>query len=129
MNTSEKIRFYRLQKGLSQEALANMIGLKKAAVNKYETGRVVNIKRSTLQKLAVALGVSPVELLDDNELDDFEDFRKKAQNSYFQYVAELPAAEALQVALGKDPDIGDYEYTSTQLLEILNFAKFIKERK
>lgn len=67
MKTADKIRQLRLSKGLSQEALGEMVGVKKAAINKYETGRVVNIKRTTLQKLADALGVSPADLLDDKE--------------------------------------------------------------
>ena len=65
MTTAEKIRQLRLQKGLSQEALGAKIGVKKAAINKYETGRVVNIKRTTLKRLADALGVTPADLLDD----------------------------------------------------------------
>ena len=67
MNTSEKIRYLRLNKGLSQEELGKMVGLQKAAINKYETGRVVNIKKSMLQKLASALDVQPADLLDDTE--------------------------------------------------------------
>lgn len=67
MKTSEKIKTLRLSKGLTQEELGNMVGIKKAAINKYETGRVVNIKRSTLKSLADALGVAPVDLLDDEE--------------------------------------------------------------
>lgn len=67
MKTADKIRQLRLSKSLSQEALGEMVGVKKAAINKYETGRVVNIKRTTLQKLADALGVSPADLLDDKE--------------------------------------------------------------
>ena len=65
MTTAEKIKELRLQKGLSQEALGTLIGVKKAAINKYETGRVVNIKRTTLKRLADALGVTPADLLDD----------------------------------------------------------------
>ena len=67
MNTSEKIKKLRIEKGLSQEALGQLVGVQRAAINKYEKGRVVNIKRSTLQKLADALGVSPADLLDDVE--------------------------------------------------------------
>ncbi len=70
MKTSEKIKQLRLSKGLSQEALGDIVGVKKAAINKYETGRVVNIKRSTLQKLADALDVMPADLLDDDEAID-----------------------------------------------------------
>lgn len=67
MNTAEKVKLLRLQKGMTQEQLGNAIGVQKAAINKYEKGRVRNIKRSTLQKLADALGVAPVDLLDDEE--------------------------------------------------------------
>lgn len=63
MTTGEKIRELRKRLGLTQEELGNMIGVKKAAINKYETGVVVNLKRSTIAALAKALGVSPVELL------------------------------------------------------------------
>lgn len=67
MKTSEKIRQLRIEKGLSQEALGELVGVKKAAINKYETGRVINIKKSMLVKLADALGVLPATLLDDVE--------------------------------------------------------------
>ena len=66
MTTAEKIKQLRLDKGLSQEALGNLVGVQKAAINKYETGRVINIKRSTLKLLADALNVTPADLLDDD---------------------------------------------------------------
>lgn len=67
MKTADKIKHLRLQKGLTQEELGQLVGVQRAAINKYEKGTVVNIKRSTLQKLADALGVLPVDLLDDEE--------------------------------------------------------------
>ena len=67
MKTADKIKYLRIQKGLTQEELGKMVGVQRAAINKYEKGPVVNIKRSTLQKLADALGVLPVDLLDDEE--------------------------------------------------------------
>lgn len=68
MKTMDKIKTLRIKKGYSQEELGKIIGVQKAAINKYETGRVVNIKRSTLQKLATALDVKPIELFDDEEI-------------------------------------------------------------
>ena len=68
MKTAEKIKTLRIQKGLTQEELGKACGLQRAAINKYEKGTVVNIKRSVLQKLADALGVAPVDLLDDDEI-------------------------------------------------------------
>lgn len=67
MKTADKIRLLRIRKGMTQEELGKACGLQRAAINKYEKGTVVNIKRSVLQKLADTLGVAPVDLLDDDE--------------------------------------------------------------
>ena len=69
MTTGEKIRQLRKEMGMTQEELGNMIGVKKAAINKYETGIVVNLKQSTIAALAKALNVSPIDLLSPDGLD------------------------------------------------------------
>ena len=61
--TAERIKELRLQRGMTQQELGEKIGVKKAAINKYETGLVVNLKRSTIGLLADALGVSPGYLM------------------------------------------------------------------
>jgi len=61
--TAERIKALRLQRGMTQQELGEKIGVKKAAINKYETGLVVNLKRSTIGLLADALGVSPGYLM------------------------------------------------------------------
>ena len=63
MDIGQKIKQARLAKGYTQEELGNMIGLQKSAIAKYENGRVVNIKRSTLQKLAQALELRGSDLI------------------------------------------------------------------
>ena len=63
MEVGEKIRDARLAKGLTQEELGKLVGLQKSAIAKYENGRVVNIKRSTLQKLANALDLRGSDLI------------------------------------------------------------------
>ena len=63
MEVGEKIRAARIAKNLTQEELGRMIGLQKSAIAKYENGRVVNIKRSTLQKLAKALDLRGSDLV------------------------------------------------------------------
>ena len=44
MTIGQRIRRLRLEHGLSQEELGAKVGLQKAAINKYETGTVVNLK-------------------------------------------------------------------------------------
>lgn len=63
MDIGMKIKEARLAKGLTQEELGNIVGLQKSAIAKYENGRVVNIKRSTLQKLAKALDLRGSDLI------------------------------------------------------------------
>lgn len=63
METGQKIKQARIAKGLTQEELGNLVGLQKSAIAKYENGRVVNIKRSTLRKLAKALDLRGADLV------------------------------------------------------------------
>lgn len=65
MEIGTKIKTARLAKGFTQEELGKMVGVQKSAIAKYENGRVVNIKRSTLQKLAIALDLKGSDLIND----------------------------------------------------------------
>ena len=71
MDIGQKIRDARLAKGLTQEELGNLVGLQKSAIAKYENGRVVNIKRSTPQKLAKALGLRGSDLIIESEPKEY----------------------------------------------------------
>lgn len=66
MEIGQKIRQARLEKNMTQEELGKIVGLQKSAIAKYESGRVVNIKRSTLQKLAKALDLRGSDLIIEN---------------------------------------------------------------
>lgn len=63
MNISEIIKQLRIERGLTQEQLGNVIGVQKSAIAKYESGRVENLKRSSIEKLANYFGVTPSYLL------------------------------------------------------------------
>ena len=63
MDIGEKIRAARLAKGMTQEDLGKILGVQKSAIAKYENGRIVNIKRSTLKKISDVLGIRPSELI------------------------------------------------------------------
>ena len=67
MEIGDKIREARLAKGMTQEELGDLIGVQKSAIAKYENGRVVNIKRSTLKKISDILGLRPSELIFEEE--------------------------------------------------------------
>lgn len=68
-NVGEYIKKLRVEKGLTQEELGNMIGVKRAAVNKWESGLVQNLKRTTIQRLADIFDVNPSSFIDGYEPD------------------------------------------------------------
>lgn len=63
MTMGERIKMLRTRQGWSQEELGQKLGVKNAAVYKYENGLVVNLKRTTIQKLADLFGVTPAYLM------------------------------------------------------------------
>lgn len=67
MEIGQKIKDARIAKGLTQEELGNIVGVQKSAVAKWENGRVQNIKRRTLQKLADTLGLRGSDLIIGND--------------------------------------------------------------
>ena len=73
MTTGEKIKQLRIALGMSQEELGKIVGVKKAAIYKYENGLVVNLKRSTIEKLASALGTTTLYLLNLEEKPTADD--------------------------------------------------------
>lgn len=63
MNIGKIIRDARIKKGYTQEQLGEIMGVQKSAIAKWENGRVVNIKRDKLKKLAEVLSIPPYELV------------------------------------------------------------------
>ena len=70
MTFQHKLKELRIRRGFSQEELARLVGLQKAAIYKYEAGLSVNPKVKVIKKLAEALQVSPIELLCLNDINE-----------------------------------------------------------
>lgn len=77
MDIGKKIKDARLAKGLTQEELGNLVGVQKSAIAKYENGRVVNIKRSTLHKLGKALGLRGSDLIIESDPEEAAELSAK----------------------------------------------------
>ena len=69
MDIGNYIKELRTSKGLSQEELGKILGVQRAAVYKWEAGKVKNLKRETIKKLAEYFNVSPANFV---ELDSPE---------------------------------------------------------
>lgn len=70
MNVGELIRNKRIERSMTQEELAEKVGVQKSAVAKWENGRVSEIKRSNLKNLADALGLNPNQLLGESRVNE-----------------------------------------------------------
>ena len=66
MTIGEKIHDLRVRNGMTMEDLAREIGVQRSAVNKYEKGIVINLKRSTIASLCRVFSVPSSYFLDDD---------------------------------------------------------------
>lgn len=107
MTTGERIRQLRVEHQMTQEELGAKVGVQKAAIYKYENGLVVNLKRSILEKLAIALETTPTYLMgmEDKQdercapselspiqtklLDAFDQLNDEGQTKAVEYVEDL----------------------------------------
>lgn len=101
METGEIIKKLRKEKGITQEQLAKILGLQKSAIAKYENGRVKNIKRETIDAMAIYFGVKPSYILGETEealiLDEDEIQIVKA---YRQAPTNIKSAICLMLKIG-----------------------------
>lgn len=107
MTTGERIRQLRIEHQMTQEELGAKVGVQKAAIYKYENGLVVNLKRSTIEKLALVLETTPTYLMgmEDSEpnpndrpeltptqtklLDAFDQLNEEGQTKAVEYLEDL----------------------------------------
>lgn len=70
MTIGERIKFFRKQRGYTQQELGDKIGATKMAISKYERGLVSKIDTDTVEEIANALGVEPVILAGWKPMDE-----------------------------------------------------------
>ena len=58
-----RIKVLRQEKGLTLEQVADVVGVGKSTVRKWETGMIANMKRDKIASLAKALGTTPAYLM------------------------------------------------------------------
>lgn len=90
MNIGEKIKIARIGKGMTQEELGAILGVQKSAVAKYENGRVVNIKRSTLKKISEVLDIPPHHLVSEKAFTPEEPKLSEGEKEFLYLFKLLP---------------------------------------
>lgn len=90
----QKIKEARIAKNLTQSDLGDALGVTKAAVARWESGVVKNIKRDMLQMIASKLDMSPLTLIGIKEqkeesrriIIDERDFTPEQFNQIEQFI-------------------------------------------
>lgn len=105
MTTGERIKTLRKEHNLTQEELGKMLGVQKAAIQKYEKGTVKNIKRDSLIKLAQILDTTPEYILG---WDDFPSNTEPADGTDLVMVP-IVGRVAAGISCFAENNIVDYE--------------------
>ena len=87
----KRIRDLRIEKGMTQEELGELLGVKKAAVQKYENGTIVNLKADTIKKLCEIFQVLPYKFIITDDLKVEHDLLGLGarSNNWFRKVLKL----------------------------------------
>ena len=110
MGMADRIKERRLFCGFTQEELAERLGLQKSAIAKYENGRVENIKRSIIEKMAMVLECSPSYLMGW----DAEETEPEEEPAHVNTLAAHFDGE---------------DFSEDEMKEIMQFAEFVKSRR
>lgn len=100
MTFGEKIKQLRQRRGMTLQDVANIVGVGKSTVRKWETGDIANMRRDKIQRLAEALCVYPAYLMGwiDSESND-NMLTEKERRLILAYRSALPVIQdaALQM--------------------------------
>ena len=95
------IKQLRTERGMTQEEVGKIIGVQKAAVQKWENGTVRNLKRSTILKLADYFGVSPASFVEE---------ALKIADIYTDGFYRIPVFESVSAGFGAYADSAVVDY-------------------
>lgn len=70
MTVGERLKKMRLAKGMTQEDLGKILGVTKGAIQKYESGQIINLKVDSIRKLSDLFQIAPGYFI----FDDIPDY-------------------------------------------------------
>ena len=104
---AQRIKNLRKERGLTLEQVADVVGVGKSTVRKWETGMIANMKRDKIASLAKALGTTPEYLMgwDEKKESPSERTLTEGEELMLQLFRKIPedkqaaALEMLRAAL------------------------------
>lgn len=104
MTTGDVIRKLRKEKGWTQQELGDRLGVQKSAIAKYESGRVKNLKRTTIKKMAEIFNVDLMVFIDSDAITTIDpQWGDDAANR--DYLADKPDLLAIYNDLVKSDEL------------------------
>lgn len=104
MTTGDVIRKLRKEKGWTQQELGDRLGVQKSAIAKYESGRVKNLKRTTIKKMVEIFNVDPMVFIDSDAITTIDpQWGDDAANR--DYLADKPDLLAIYNDLVKSDEL------------------------
>ena len=98
MTFGETVKSLRESKSLTQKQLGEQIGISRPTINLWERGKIKPKKPETIEKLAVALGVTVKDLIGDEAVEKKAAPKKKATISKPKKAAQEGKAEVKKTA-------------------------------
>lgn len=101
---SRKIKALRKAKGMTLENVADIVGVGKSTVRKWETGMIANMRRDKIGLLAQALGTTPAYLMGWEEMEQSNDIladiiiRLRSDNDFSDLVKTLYGLDAAKLS-------------------------------
>ena len=115
MNINDRIKLLRTKANMTQEELGELLGVQKAAIQKYESGSIINFKLETIENISKIFNVSPNYLIGYSKFDDKYDLEKLKE--------EVHIVEILDNFFG---DLGVELYKNISNLNRLGLEKIIE---
>lgn len=71
MKIGERLKRLRLERGMTQQEVGEALGITKGAVQKYESGQIVNFRSDTIRELCDLFGLAPAYFIYDDTAEDY----------------------------------------------------------
>ena len=133
MTTGDVIRKLRKEKGWTQQELGDRLGVQKSAIAKYESGRVKNLKRTTIKKMTEIFNVDPMVFIDSDAITTIDpQWGDDAANR--DYLADKPDLLAIYNDLVKSDEL-TILFDKTKDLEpkdiesVLDFVQMLRKQR
>ena len=126
MTMGERIKYLREHNNMTQDELGVLLGVQKSAIAKYESGKVENIKRSTIKKMADLFGVSACFLMGFDVDENQEKIFSKETTIYYEIQNQwgVKVAEAVSILIHLNDDGLDKALSSLDMIsEIPKYRK------